>query len=288
VTEEQSLDYRVIRDEVDNLCQAVHNKIEREWPDELDPSGRLPVMLRALVLVSTGTFHTIRLLCSEETEDVGQKRELVTSVPPLTRTLVDTLFLIVFFYDAPIDNLQWYWKSAWREYSDELERARRDHADDPDWATWIRDLEMIVANCRTWWSVEEGAEGARTPRWPHPGAMLRHRGLSDDRKDYLQYLTDWYYRSLSQESHLSGPGLIFRAFLLFEYPENPGREQSLETMRMGGFFVALVILMAILAELEAELDLGLKPRISYVWTMMVEHSAPAKALYERRYRELLQ
>jgi hypothetical protein len=284
---EEGLDFGLIRDEVENLCQAVHNKIEREWPADGDDAGRLPVMLRALVLVSANTFRTIRFVCAERPPNPDRRPEFVVSVPPLTRTLVDTLFTIVFLYNSPEDNLRWYWRSAWREFSEELGRARRDHGTDPTWQVWITNLEAIVNQARGWWDIGVRPDDATGPYWPHPGRMVRDRSLSDAHRDYLQYLTDWYYRSLSQESHLSGPGLIIRSFVLFEQPENPMRESNLAKLRSGNFFTALVVLIAILSEIEAELELGLASRLAFLWGMMIPYSEPAKELYDYRYRRLL-
>ncbi len=104
--EKEGLDFALLRERLDNLYQAVHNKLEREWPVSLDPTGALPVLLRGFVLLSANTFKSVRYLCADHPPDANRRPEYALSVPPLARTLMDTLFNIVFLFENPCENIR--------------------------------------------------------------------------------------------------------------------------------------------------------------------------------------
>ena len=284
---EEGLNFSLVREKLDDLYQAVHNKLEREWPDTLDSTGALPVLLRGFVLVSANTYHSVRYLCADRPPDASRRPEFAISVPPLARTLVDTLFNIVFLFANPGAHIRWYWRSSWREYREDLDRYKESYGSDPRWSEWIANLEQTIEEFREPWFVEAEVGTNDVSYWPHPGQMLKASGLSRERQQFLRYLNDWFYKDLSRSSHHSGPGLIVRAFTLFKYPENPHRNENLVHLKGSSVFTVITLFLAILSEIEGELRFGLAPRMEYLWGLLKAYSEEALDLYEKRYHALL-
>ncbi len=284
----ESLDFALVWDRLGSLYQAVHNKLEREWPVSLDPTEALPVLLRGFVLLSANTLKSIGYLCADHPPDANRRPEYALSVPPLARTLMDTLFNIVFLFENPSENIRWYWRSAWREYREDRDRYKERYGDDPRWSEWLETFEKTLEGFREPWFVEAGTDAKDVRYWPHPGQMLRCSELSEDRRAFLQYLNDWFYKDLSRSSHLSGPGFILRSFTLFEYPENPKREENLVHLKGSSVFTVVTLFLAILSEIEGAVRFGLAPRMEYLWGLLKAHSEEALDLYEKRYSKLLQ
>ena len=253
----------------------------------MDSTGALPVLLRAFVLVSANTYHSVRYLCADRPSDASRRPEFAISVPPLARTLVDTLFNIVFLFENPGAHIRWYWRSAWREYREDLDRYKESYGSDACWSEWISNFEKAVEKFREPWFVETEAGANDVRYWPHPGQMLKAAELSAQGREFLRYLNDWFYKDLSRSSHLSGSGLIVRSFTLFEYPENPHRDDSLARVKGSSVFTVVTLFLAILSEIEGKLRFGLTPRMEYLWGLLKAYSEEARDLYEKRYSALL-
>lgn len=286
-TSEERLDFGPVRDELDTLYRAVHNKLEREWPESLDPTGALPVLLRAFVLTSAYTYRSVCYLCADVPPDPDRRPEYAVSVPPLARTLVDTLFNIVFLFQNPAEHIRWYWRSTWRECCEDVRRWKLSYGDDPHWTSWIASFEAMVDDYRKDWFVPPSEGSGDIEYWPHPGQMLKRSELSSERREYLAYLNDWFYKDLSRSSHLSGPGLLTRSFMLFEAPGQSSRDAELSRFKGEAVFTVVTLFLCILSEIEGEVRFSLVKRMEYLWGLLRPGSLPARELYERRYRELL-
>src|SRR6266851_188618 len=67
VKSKYTLDYKLIKDQIDRLLESVANKLEREWPQSITRSTPAAFMLLlGTVKVAGNTFKAIRFLCSEK------------------------------------------------------------------------------------------------------------------------------------------------------------------------------------------------------------------------------
>lgn len=133
-----NLDYKLIREQLDRLLESVPNKLEREWPKSTTastPAAFFVVFGTAKVVGNT--FKTIRFLCSEKSPDSRHRPEMALAVPPLTRTILDSLYTFIFLFEDLSTRADWYMCSGWRELAEYIDRAKRDYGSDPNWVEYL-------------------------------------------------------------------------------------------------------------------------------------------------------
>ena len=282
------LPFETIRDQLHTLIIAVGNKIRLEWPTKWKSHPEAAVVLRATVEVAGNTYHTIRILCADPHPHPSVKPEYVVSAPPLTRSILDNLFTIVFlFEDLPV-RTKWFLKSGWRELYEENQRYQLRYGSDPLWAGWLTNRLSFQDQMKTEWGIsgQEAANPAKIKWWPNPGKMTNHTDTSNVRRQYLAYLNDWFYKELSSASHLSWPGLASRSMHLLNQ-DREQRDRDLNKFRSDCFTMTVAILLAVLSEIQVELGYDLSPRLKYIWGILKPGFTMVRELYEYRYEALL-
>lgn len=283
-----ALPFGTIRTQLEEILIAVGNKLEREWPRKWNAYPEAAVVLRGTIAVTENTYHTVRILCADPHPHPSVRPEFVVSVPPLARTVLDSLFTVVFlFEDLPV-RMKWYLKSGWRELSQEHDRYRQTYGTDPAWSEWLSKQAAFVDQMKVDWQItpEEQANPSKITWWPNPGQMKGHKQTAQIRTDYLSYLNDWFYRELSADSHLSWPGLARRAMHFL----NKNREQQdrdLGKFRSDCFTVTIALVLALLSEIQVELRYDLQERLKYIWGVLNPGFLMVRELYEYRYERLL-
>jgi hypothetical protein len=197
------LSFTEVRDKIDDLLVAVANLVEREWPAKYADKFALKTILLSMVKITENTYRSIRYLCADRPEDASRKLEFAVSVPPLARTILDSIFTIVYLFADPNSRLEWYYKSGWREAREEYERYKQAYGNDPDWAEYLGWLRAFVDTMQQDWNITdiEAADPKKIKWWPNPGRMITDSNTSDDRRQYLSYLNDWFY---TQNRHPNG------------------------------------------------------------------------------------
>jgi hypothetical protein len=109
-----TFDLGLISREMNELPGAIYQRIRRERRAQLGEP--LFLFLELLVRVSGDTWDTIRFICRDKLEQ-GRRLEFVYAVPPLTRTLLDSLLTIIFIFDNPDTHIRWYYAGGWRPSS---------------------------------------------------------------------------------------------------------------------------------------------------------------------------
>ena len=282
------LPFGTIRTQLEEGLIAVGNKLEREWPRKWSVYPEAAVVLRGTIAVTENTYHTVRILCADPHPHPSVRPEFVASVPPLARTVLDSLFTLVFlFEDLPV-RIKWYLKSGWRELSEEHHRYRQTYGTDPTWSEWLSKQGAFLDQMRVDWNItpEEQANPSIIPWWPTPGQMKAHKVTSQTRTDYLSYLNDWYYRELSADSHLSWPGLARRSMHFLD-KNREQRNRDLNKFRSDCFTVTIALVLAVLSEIQIELGYDLKERLKYVWGVLNPGFLMVRELYKYRYEKLL-
>jgi len=283
-----TLPFDTIRSELATALIAVGNKLEREWPTKWKTYPEAAVILRGTVAVTANTYHTIRILCADPHPHPSVKREFVVSVPPLARTVLDSLFTIGFlFEDLPV-RAKWYLKSGWRELYEERQRYQQTYGTDPTWKEQLARQSSFVDQMKVDWGISplEEANPSTIPWWPNPGQMVRDTRTSQTRTDYLRYLNDWFYRELSSDSHLSWPGLARRS-MHFLNKDQEQRDRDLDKFRSDCLAVTITLVLAILSEIQVELGYDLAQRLKYLWGVLRPGFLMTRELYEFRYENSL-
>jgi hypothetical protein len=286
-------EYKKITRALEEIPQAIVERIKRNQ-DGLKGwlSAKqlvLPVLVEMVTRVSANTWDTILFLC-DENMDHGRKIEFLASVPPLARTLADTLFTFVYTFDKPEERSHRFAVSGWGKAMIHWNRMNDTHGADPRWQTWLRGFRASAESMLDFAPATdaEKADLETTAYWPHPGKMIK--GCTDPtRKAFLEVLRTWFYAELSEDSHLSYPGLVRRSAILLEPMEGmPSLDpQNYRTMV---FLSALTVYAALLSEIVCQLALEHeKGRLRDVWTMITANPYwhQAIALHDARYKALI-
>ena len=282
------LSFSEIRDKVDDLLVAMANLIDREWPAKYAETTSLKIILLSMVKITENTYRSIRYLCADRPADVNRRMEFAVSVPPLARSILDSIFTIVFIMDDPSNRLEWYYKSGWREAKEEYERHQQAYGSDPDWEVDLASRKAFVDTMQREWNITniEATDPKKIKWWPNPGGMIRDSSTSEDRRDYLRYLNDWFYRTLSADSHLSWPGLARRASHFLDKNEKE-RINRIQKYKSDCFVTTMVLVLALLSEIEYEFKFGRTGRLKEVWKTLGDSFLESKELYDIRYANLL-
>jgi hypothetical protein len=114
-----TLDFAIIREPIDELLAAFDNTLEREWPQKWSDLHDARTVVRANFKLIRVTYNVIRLLCKEKYQDPWQKPEFMTAVPPLTRTILDSVFTLVFLFDDIRTKAGLFKRGGWLEICEE-------------------------------------------------------------------------------------------------------------------------------------------------------------------------
>jgi hypothetical protein len=280
------LDYETFGPQLDKLMIATGNKLEREWPATVAAHDGLAPTLRALVMVSANTYRTIVFFCADTPESIARKLEYGLSATPLSRTLLDALFTVVYLFDDPVTRPEQFYRGGWREKFEENRRYHGAYGNDPSWAAFaaqddkqLRELEALVGI-----TASERANPGSVAYWPTPAAM-RNKIQNADRKAFLDYMNDWFMREMSQDTHLSYPGLL-RRFRPLTAPSH-AREDVLSKWKSDAVGTSVALMLSLMSEVEIELHYGLGERLKYVWGIVNQYFLLSREIYDIRYKNRL-
>jgi hypothetical protein len=293
-TRENSLSFAVIERPLDSLLIALENKIDREWPRRFAHIDGAREFFLITARLTRNTYDTVRWICADIPKDPQRRPVYSLSVPPLTRTILDSIFTVVFMLEHLPSRCEWYHKAGWREAKLELGRYKSEYGHLPEWQVWLDGLsENIELGMKIFpVTAAEASNPKLIHSWPNPGKMPKY-GLKKGEpvpptRQFLEYLNDWFYRDLSQQSHLGGYGLVKRAgYLIGEFHKISGFEKTLIKFKTAQVSATIALVLALASEIEAYFHFGLAERAKYLWGILMEYSGVTKELYNRRYSSLL-
>jgi len=260
-----TLDFNMIRDKFSNLLKSTFNKLDREWPKTLQNEPLANVFFEALVRITENTYHSILALAAEKSESPFHRREFGLSITPLARSLLDSLFSIVFALEDIPTRVRWYHRAGWREVKERHDLLAVHYGQSPEWTSWLAESDAFLKSTQAFAGVSD-AEAANLKlieKWPLPGQMKNHSALSPERRAFLEYLYDWYYKEMSQDSHLSWAGMMRRAapLLLPEFGDKAIRKWQLHKHISDSFATTMILCLAIMSEIEIAFRFGLDIRL---------------------------
>lgn len=289
VTPPGPLDFRVIRDHLDTALEALTNLIDRDWPERLATIPGARAFFLTTMKVATTTYDTVRYLVRDYPRDSTPRPEHAISIPPLSRSLLDQLFTVVFLGEDLPARTAWYYKAGWREGKEVHARytERFGNRSRVEWLEYGRFLDSI----RVEWGIsdEEAAQPKLIDYWPIPSQMLRRQDLQPDTRAFLEYLVAWSYKALSQEAHLSFPGLARRGAPLLLPRGQEERTRELAKRKSEGMLTTITLILALATEAEHLLHYGtVRDRLAFVWRVLIEHWGEARDFFEMRYARILE
>jgi hypothetical protein len=295
-----TLDLSPLRDLFRELPTAIINRIKRERFRELIASHEgIPDTLRMIVKVSEAAWGSIRFLCTDLGDVPARKVEFCTAVPPLTRSLLDSLFSLIFIFDDPTPNMRWFLASGWKDLKRHHERLLARHGADPAWAAWLKMHEEKVRFIaqRAAITPDEEAGKIEVDWWPIPGAMVKVKASKGrklvpwrdlKRREFLAHMNERYYGQLSADSHVSYTGLDFRGHLFLEGPEiedesDDERVDRFDVFRSNVVMQSMALYAALFSEVVGQLKLPYEAnRLRFFWNHCKDYPN-VKELYDLRY-----
>jgi hypothetical protein len=286
-------DYQSIAADLDAIVQPLLDAIGIGKAALLQEYEKGLVHVLALnVSISSDTWAAIRYLCREQPE-AGWQRAFVYSVPPLARTLLDSLFTTIFLFDDPKANAHWFLAAGWSDQQRANKRFSNRYSKDPAWRTWLQfsaeDIKQTESYLVTLTKQErQSPEKPVRGYWPNPGKMGGTAPMRDKtRRKFLQYVNDWFYRELSGDSHLNLTGLLRRGGHRLRLTAGNDPEDLYQLTRSHFAYTALTIYLALLSEFSVELDLSVQKRsLAEMWRKLSRWQDAAD-LYQERYQALL-
>lgn len=280
------LDFGVVQKDWDSLLEGMTLKLEREFPAGAASTGARE-LLWLTFRVALNTYRSMAYVCGDKPPDPLRRLEYAISCPPIVRTLVDTLFNVIFALEDLEQRATWYYKSGWREDQEKLEQYEKEYGHLEEWKSWLEVFKKGHEHGRGVWGITE--EEYKNPKliewWPIPSWMISK--ARPDNQGFLQFLNDWYYRELSQESHLSFPGLVARGSLLMALDKKEEHaEEHLVQNKSTQMVMAVTLLLGLCSEIEHHFNFGFKQRIVVLWGIFSELPIP-KEMYDKRYAKLL-
>jgi hypothetical protein len=283
----------VFTEPLDVLLTALENKVEREWPARYKHVLGSWELVWVTLQTANITYQSIRYLSVDKTRDPYRKAEYVISSPPLIRTILDNLFTLLFVFEDLPSRCDWYFKSDWREWRRELNRNQAEPELDEYAEEWIgrfqafSDAGIPLHNI----SPSEVENPDSMQSWPPPASMAtwKYKPSSGEPhpRPFLQYLHDWFYIDLSQQSHLSGGGLAKRAGVLLHGKNDPTRDSAFAKCRAMLFGQTFALTLALASEIEVYFSFGLREKVKYLWTLGNSTFGITRELYKNRYADLL-
>ena len=278
---------------MDRLLIACPRRIEREWPPAFAKCypGLGTVLMTARAAVNT--FKTIQFLSVEKPKDPWQKPEFVANVLPLARTLLEGVFNLYFMFgDLPNRSVA-YVKSGWRDLFLETERQTARYSSDSRWTSYLKQrvAGLDVLRERYGVTADESSDPRKTiARWPRPSEMMR---VDPERAGFISYLSDWFYKELSQVAHGHLAGLVLQSKILM------GRDSvllqgsdeefadDLRILRSYSFGTSIVLMLALMSEIQ--IGLGFEPslQLRYVWMVLSSYWPASREIFDERYGSLL-
>ncbi len=92
---ERRLPFETIREPIDTQLSAMALKLEREWPERWAGLTGARPYFQGTVQLADFTYQSVRFLCADKPENPARKLEFAISVPPLARTILDSVFFFL-------------------------------------------------------------------------------------------------------------------------------------------------------------------------------------------------
>jgi len=286
---ENQIQFQLLNDPLEQLVEASINRIRREWPTTLgDPAHAVPFQF--LLKHAFWVYRASRFLVADIPKDPLRRPELALALAPLSRTILDAIFNVVFIFDDYPARLCWYLDSGLREVERKAELYGRTYTGDLKWMDWLSQIDrakqVFIDNrnavCVSGMMLPKG-------RFPHPGAILSSQKLNDPAlHPFLTYLSDWFYKELSSVSHSHWSGLVLNIGQVLRVESGTEGDLLLNNKyRSVVLLQEMTFLLCLTSEIIAKAGFSGRDKALYIWGLLTGYSDDAKYLRDQRYKALL-
>ncbi len=138
--EGKPIDFSVLGEPLNNLLIATSNKLAREWPKSYSNVTGARELFVMHVRTSRMTYTSALYLGADKPPDPLRLPEFCSSIPVLNRSILDSLFMIMFILEDVPGRIAWFWEADWREMRLELDRYIEEYGSLPEWQLWLSQL----------------------------------------------------------------------------------------------------------------------------------------------------
>jgi hypothetical protein len=283
-----NLDFGLIQTQVDGLIRATGNRIQTQWPRSIRQHDGSYAVVLGLYRSAENTFWTTRFLLADTPPNHARKLDFALAASPLVRTLVESLAAVVYVFDDLSGRTEQFLRAGWREGVRETDRLRETRGSDPSWTRIIDQNTENLKRLYTPFGITAAQAADVTRRiqpWPLIGRISEDLGGA--RKSYVTYLNDWFYRTLSAESHPTWYGVGHAIQLLDKRLDEGEQLHELKLYRTKQIAASLALMLALATEIDRELAFGDQEKAKYVWSILNGWDADIRDLYDHLYAPTL-
>jgi hypothetical protein len=239
-----------------------------------------------------GKDSSASFLISAADDNPSRKKEFVSVLPPINRQLMDMLFNIVYITDDfPTCSLD-YELYGYRQAREQYDQVYARFGSLPNWQRHFEEQREFLKRMEQDLPLTDAqkADPSKTIRyWAGPAKLIRRPSKS---QPFLKFFNAWFYSEASAQAHLNPAGLFSVAmFLISEFAPDAMKTNVesvfFEQFKFKHFSRTLILVLAILSEIDSFCGLGNHEDLGRVWGILEGHTEEAGDVYEQRYREML-
>lgn len=300
--EKEPFNYKLVQENIDELCIAIPRLIERRWPKKYAHVDSARIIFSQSFRIAVNTYATIFFIIAD-IDYYARQKVFSLSLAPLVRTLFEQLVAFIFLLQDVPRYIPLLFKTGYVERVIQLKHAEKYHGEKAVWKPYIETLKKQIdleAKTAGLTPDEIANPKKKIGHWPTPGAMLdrlrRDGTASQSTLDYVEYIKDWLYRELSGQTHLNVSGITMRGVHLSDesakrvFGEDDWekrRDEKMEEYRQKQVWLTIVLMLSIVSEIEGHFHFGRNHKAREVWTHLNTHSDIALDFWEARYSNLL-
>jgi len=291
---EKTFDYKLIRDELSEVLNFVENKIEREWVEKYKYLDSGKETLLPYLRIAKNTFKTILFICSDIKDNSTREEYFALAVSPLTRTLLEILFSVVYLLENFPEKIKLFDKSYYKEQKGATDWFRQKYSGIKKWDKYLSEKnsklnmyeEMLLENNLLTENEKNNLDQIRY--FPRVSKIISR--LEDENSDavtFLKYLDDLHYRALSGQSHLEPSGIVefYPFFLNLQFNKNIADEIAFYKSKQ--VYLATSFILSLISEIVIDFNYELKSKLAYIWVLLSSGSELSEEIYQMRYQKLL-
>jgi len=291
----RDFDARLVQAPLQGLIRNADSELARRYKKAAashDRNGEKTLSFFLILTRFTKTsYESLSFLSSSADDSSKRKREFVLVLPPINRQLMDMLFNVIYITDDfPKRSLE-YELYGYRQAREQYDRVFERFGSLPNWQQHFKEQQEFLRTMETYLSItdEQKADPGTIHYWVGPAKLVKRKTKS---QPFLEFFNTWFYSETSAQAHLNPAGLFSIAmFLIAEFAPDGMRTnvegRMLEQFKFRHFSRALILVLAILSEIESFCDLGNREDLVRVWGLLSGYAEESDDVYKKRYQGLL-
>ena len=127
--EKPSIDYDSFGKELENVLEAIHNRLHRD-PNlpRLDAHPGTKSLVLGLLRAAMNSYSALKFLLADFPQNPARRPELALAASPILRSLMEVLCAVVFAFGDLSKRVGWFYRSGYREIREEHDSVTIDAA----------------------------------------------------------------------------------------------------------------------------------------------------------------